>query len=148
MSLSRSVLPRHGRRALVASGLTAALVLVPAGMASAAPEDPAAPVTELAEDLLGGSGGTADLPGGELPGGDLPGGELPGGDCPAVTCPAVTRAPVTRARAARARSTPRRNWLRCSRSWVSRRSASPGSRTSSKASPTSWPRCRRRRRTC
>ena len=87
MSLSRSALPRHGRRALVASGLTAALVLVPAGMASAAPEDPAAPVTDLAEDLLGGSGdaaapGAGDLPGGELPIGDLPGGDLPIGDLP------------------------------------------------------------------
>ena len=60
-------------------------------MASAAPEDPAAPVTGARGGpprWVGRHGRTCpaascpagDLPGGELPGGELPGGDLPGGD--------------------------------------------------------------------
>lgn len=78
MSLRPSTLPRHGRRALVASGVTAALVLVPAGMAQALPGDPDVPPTvagvldEVEEQLP-----TEGLPTEGLPTEGLPTEELP-----------------------------------------------------------------------
>ncbi|MDT0277494.1 hypothetical protein [Blastococcus goldschmidtiae] len=52
----------HGRRALVASGVTAALVLVPVGMARAAPETPDNPVTEAFDDATAETPVVSDLP--------------------------------------------------------------------------------------
>ncbi len=52
----------HGRRVLVASGMTAALVLVPVGMAQAAPELPDNPVTEALDDATAEVPVVSDLP--------------------------------------------------------------------------------------
>jgi hypothetical protein len=71
LSLRPSTLPRHGRRALVASGMTAALVLVPVGMAQAAPEVPDNPVSDAVDEVVD------QLPTDELPTEELPTEELP-----------------------------------------------------------------------
>jgi hypothetical protein len=73
LSLRSYSLPRHGRRALVASSLTAALVFVPGVAAAEDPTDLGSGVTETLEEVTG------ELEGGELEGGGLEGGELEGG---------------------------------------------------------------------
>ena len=84
MSLRRSSLPRHGRRALVASGMAAALVAVP-GIALAdepAPglpvEDPAAVVQQLVDDAQVQVPETGDTETGDTTGGDTTGGDTTG----------------------------------------------------------------------